>query len=76
MGSSDILKQLEMLSRTKGYEIKDVCNPETGKNCEVKPEKTGKSGSIVGAIGKGLAISAAAALGGAVLGYALTRDKK
>ena len=75
MGSSDILKQLEHLSRSKGYEIHDVCNPETGKGCDVKPVKHG-GGSITGAIGKGLAIGAAAALGGAILGYALTRDKK
>lgn len=79
MGTSDILKQLEHLSRSKNYEIKDVCDPETGENCDVKSstvEKPKKKSGIGSAISKGLAISAAAALGGAVLGYALTRGKK
>lgn len=76
MGTSDVLKQLEIVSKIKNYELNDVCNPETGKNCDTKPTASSKPGSILGTIGKGLAIGAAAALGGAALGYALTRDKK
>jgi len=68
MGSNDILSQLEKLSKTKGYEIKDVCDPETGKGCGPKTPKT----SALKQIGKTLAIG----LGAGALGYALVRDKK
>ena len=76
MGTSDVLKQLEIVSKIKNYELSDVCNPETGKNCDVKSQPAKKSGTVMGAIGKSLALGAAAAVGGAALGYALTRDKK
>jgi hypothetical protein len=67
MGSNDILQQLEKLSKTKGYELKGACNPETGKGCEEKAKV-----SAVKQIGKTLAIG----LGAGALGYALVRDKK
>lgn len=68
MGTNDVLLQVEKLSKTKGYELKDVCNPETGKGCDDKPVAK-KSGL---GIGKALAIG----LGAGALGYALVRDKK
>ena len=68
MGTSDILHELEKVSKHQNYELTNVVNPETGKFAH-------KTGSTLAKIAKGVALGTAAALGGIALGHALVRDK-
>ena len=62
--NSELKPYLERLSRKRRFEIRGVCNPETGKGCDPKQQKT-----PWGAMG-------VAALAGALTGRTLSQAKK
>lgn len=63
--NSELLPYLERLSRKRRFEIKGVCNPETGRGCDPQDKKPGVPWGKM----------AVAALAGALSGRALSQAK-
>lgn len=71
----DLLRPLEDLARRQQLELKDVCNPETGANCDTPSTTHAPTGAKPPSLLKQLAMGAGLGVGAYLLGKAIFGSK-